>query len=164
MPYANKRNRQSYAKEWYQDKRRSDPEGYAKRLANTAAWKKRDQDQRSRGVGLSVERRLLSSAKARAKDKCLPCTITLSDILVPAMCPVLGIELKVSRTSPSTSSPSLDRIVPHLGYVPGNVIVVSNLANMIKNNATPDQVILVGQFYQKLSTEALTSHPLSQQG
>ena len=34
------------------------------------------------------------------------------------------------------SSPSLDRIIPELGYVPGNVQVISHQANTMKSNAT----------------------------
>ncbi len=54
----------------------------------------------------------------------------------------------------SSSSPSLDRIIPEKGYVKGNVIVVSNKANVIKNNATPEEIIAVGEFYKKLLEEA----------
>jgi hypothetical protein len=34
------------------------------------------------------------------------------------------------------SSPSLDRLVPALGYVIGNIHVISNRANTLKNNAS----------------------------
>jgi hypothetical protein len=34
----------------------------------------------------------------------------------------------------------VDRIVPELGYVKGNVIVVSCRANRIKSDATPDEL------------------------
>lgn len=44
-------------------------------------------------------------------------------------------------------SPTLDRLVPDLGYVPGNVLVVSELANSIKSDATPAQIRAVADFY-----------------
>ena len=51
------------------------------------------------------------------------------------------------------TSPSLDRIVPEKGYVKDNIIIVSLMANSIKNQATPDQIQKVATFYKKLYTE-----------
>ena len=48
------------------------------------------------------------------------------------------------------NSPSLDRLVPGLGYVPGNVIVVSSRANVIRNNASIDELRKVLQFYESI--------------
>lgn len=39
--------------------------------------------------------------------------------------------------------PSLDKIIPKLGYVKGNVWVVSNKANRIKSNATIEELELL---------------------
>jgi hypothetical protein len=38
-------------------------------------------------------------------------------------------------------SPSLDRIKPELGYVPGNIQVISARANVMKNDATPEELL-----------------------
>ena len=48
-------------------------------------------------------------------------------------------------------SPSLDRIIPKKGYVEGNVIIVSDLANRIKADATLDEIKKVVEFYRKFS-------------
>ncbi|UOF81207.1 restriction endonuclease pacI-beta-alpha-metal hnh motif 1.97A [Caudoviricetes sp.] len=37
---------------------------------------------------------------------------------------------------PNDNSPSVDRLVPHLGYVPGNVRVISWRANILRRDAT----------------------------
>lgn len=81
-------------------------------------------------------------AKQRAESKGTPFDIEVSDVIIPEFCPVLGLELNRSsgKGKPANESPSLDRIVPELGYVKGNVQVVSHLANVMKNNATPDQL------------------------
>ena len=50
-------------------------------------------------------------------------------------------------------SPSLDRIDNTKGYEKGNVIMVSLMANSIKNQATPDQIQKVATFYKKLYKE-----------
>jgi hypothetical protein len=68
-------------------------------------------------------------------------------------CPALGIEFKKGRGKPIDSSPSLDRILPELGYIKGNVQIISMLANQIMSNATPDQVIQVGEYFKKITEE-----------
>jgi hypothetical protein len=51
------------------------------------------------------------------------------------------------------NSPSLDRIDNTKGYEKGNVIMVSHMANSIKNQATPSQIKKVADFYMKLYAE-----------
>lgn len=44
------------------------------------------------------------------------------------------------------SSPSLDKIIPELGYVVGNIQVISKLANNMKTNASVDQLVLFSEW------------------
>jgi hypothetical protein len=44
------------------------------------------------------------------------------------------------------TSPTVDRLRPELGYIPGNVIVISHLANRIKSTASSMQVLQVAQW------------------
>lgn len=81
------------------------------------------------------EKALLIHAKARAKSKGIPFELTVSDIVIPDTCPVLGIPL-VSGGKGEPGLPSLDRILPERGYVPGNVAVISYRANMLKNQSS----------------------------
>jgi hypothetical protein len=85
---------------------------------------------------LSIPKRLVRFAKARAKRFGVPFSITENDIIVPDKCPVLNIPIDLKHRSRSDNSPSLDRIIPSEGYVPGNVAVISYRANRIKNNGT----------------------------
>lgn len=68
----------------------------------------------------------------------IPFTITLEEIVWPERCPVLDIPLSYAkgRGSARDDSPSIDRISSRLGYVPGNVAVISHRANTIKNSGT----------------------------
>lgn len=92
----------------------------------------------------NVPAHMLKAARKRAAEAGVPCTITVKDIFVPDACPILGLELKVASGGvPADNSPSLDRRVPDKGYVPGNVAVISYLANRIKNNATAPQLRLI---------------------
>lgn len=83
---------------------------------------------------------LIRNAKARAKAKGLNFNLEESDISIPDVCPILGIKLSKVRgnsiDSDKASSPSLDKIIDKLGYVKGNVQVISYRANTLKNNAT----------------------------
>lgn len=75
---------------------------------------------------------LVYKARERARRKNIPCTIGPEDFEIPDHCPVLGIELRQGKGKPEDNSPTLDRLIPELGYVPGNVFVVSNRANRMK--------------------------------
>lgn len=82
---------------------------------------------------------LLRQAKTRAKRAGLPFNLDLVDVVVPAACPVLGIPIDCGpkeRRWGSPNSPSLDRRDPALGYVKGNVTVMSWRANSLKKDAT----------------------------
>lgn len=85
---------------------------------------------------------LLRHAKTRAKKGGYACTIAETDIVIPTRCPLLGIELKRGSGIGGTiaGSPSLDKIKPELGYVPGNVWVVSHRANSIKRDASLEEL------------------------
>lgn len=93
------------------------------------------------------------SAKSRAKRNGIKFDLEFSDIVIPEFCPVLGIKLKQRDGKLADNSPSLDRIIPELGYVKGNVLVVSNKANRIKNNATVDELCRLAEFYFNLVKE-----------
>lgn len=84
---------------------------------------------------------MLQRAKARAVSSGIPFSITRSDISIPEFCPVLGIRLDWhDKRGGSPNSPSLDRIIPSLGYIPGNVQCISKRANCIKSDATADEI------------------------
>lgn len=93
---------------------------------------------------------LLNQAKNRAKRKGLPFSITAGDIIVPTHCPVLGLKLAFGDRASVDTAPSLDQIIPGVGYVPGNVVVVSFRANRIKNDASVDELRSVLRFYEQL--------------
>lgn len=99
------------------------------------------------------ERRMVVAARAVAKKKKLPFNLVYTDIAIPSHCPVLGIEL-INRKGPrSDYSPSLDRIIPALGYVKGNVMVISWRANRIKQDSTSDELRKIADFYQRLGRQ-----------
>ena len=90
-----------------------------------------------------AEAKLLTAARWRAKKKGVPFNLTIDDIQIPTHCPVLGIELRHGVGSICQTSPTLDRIIPELGYVVGNIAVISMRANAIKSDAGWQEVLKV---------------------
>lgn len=84
------------------------------------------------------------AAKRRAHDNGIPFAISKQDIIdifpSDGKCPMLGITLQFNNKQSQDDSPSLDRIVPELGYVPGNILLLSYRANRIKNDATLEEL------------------------
>jgi hypothetical protein len=94
---------------------------------------------------------LWAAAKQRARNLGLPFDIEVSDVVIPPRCPVLGVPLKrKSNRGGGDASPSLDRIVPERGYVKGNIAVISNKANRIKSNATPEELDRVSEWLRSV--------------
>ena len=101
---------------------------------------------------------MVQGARTRAKKHGLPCDILVEDLYVPTHCPALGIPLVVNVGRVGYDSPTLDKIVPSLGYVKGNVVVVSHLANRIKSNATNEQLRQVADYYSKAKRLSLLTN------
>ena len=87
---------------------------------------------------------MLSRARTRARALGVPCTITKDDVIIPEVCPVFGTKLVVGGER--KTSPSLDRIDNTRGYVPGNVQVISHLANVMKNSATAEELVVFARW------------------
>jgi hypothetical protein len=94
---------------------------------------------------------LLWKSKERALKEGFEHTITLDDIVIPELCPYLNVPLTNSLGEGQLlTNSSLDRIDNRKGYIPGNVQVISRLANTMKNSATMEQLILFSQNVLKL--------------
>ena len=95
---------------------------------------------------------LLNNARIRANKAGVPFSIKAEDIVIPLVCPVFGVALALPDGSPGPGhcSPSLDRVVPELGYVPGNIRVISYRANRIRNDATVEELAAVLTYARSL--------------
>jgi hypothetical protein len=82
-------------------------------------------------------------AKERAGRKNITFTIEAADIVIPERCPLLGIPLSMGKGRVHHGSPTIDRKIPSLGYVKGNVWVISHHANAVKNDATLEELELL---------------------
>ena len=92
-----------------------------------------------RGAFWGYCRRAVNGARMRSKAKGIPFDLDIYAIdclLVDQgwRCAITGIPLVAPNGSQEPYGPSLDRIVPKLGYVPGNVRIVCNIANTAMNS------------------------------
>lgn len=102
---------------------------------------------------------LFSLAKGRARRNGIEFSISRDDIVIPDTCPVLGIPIKFDPATPrSDQTPTLDRLDPSKGYVPGNVVVMSWRANRLKSDALPDEVARIAQFVASALSSGAQEH------
>lgn len=108
---------------------------------------------------VNASRRILNEARRSAKAKNIEFNLTLADIIIPEVCPVLGMSLSVGSGARTNSSISIDRIDPKKGYIKGNIIIVSWRANKLKSDASIDELRTIADFYSNLRqpTDAQTS-------
>jgi len=90
-------------------------------------------------------KKLIKLAKVRAREKGTGLSITPDDFRPVTHCPLLGIPLEFSKRGkgPCPNSPTIDRLDSSLGYVPGNVWVISHKANSIKRDSTLEELEMI---------------------
>ena len=91
---------------------------------------------------------MLGAAKVRAKKTGVPFALRPEDITIPTHCPILGIPLERGSISERNNSPSIDKIIPELGYVPSNIAIISYRANRIKNNGSAEEHRLIADWME----------------
>lgn len=111
--------------------------------------KSRDERRFSNPMKFRIET-MFYNAKKRSAKLCIPFSISLMDLVIPSHCPVLGIELKLdNKKRNSGNSPSIDKITPSLGYVPGNVRIISWRANALKSDGTAKEHRLIAAYIER---------------
>lgn len=98
----------------------------------------------------NLKQYLISAAKFRAKKRGIPFDLSPDDFNIPEKCPVLGHVFEPPKKN-AWWSPSLDKIIPSLGYVKGNVRVISMRANMIKGDASLEELEKVVEYVRRVT-------------
>jgi len=104
-----------------------------------------------------AESRILTKVKSRAKKKGIPFNLEHVDISIPDTCPVLGIPIYPTFDrcrGYKANLASLDRVVPEMGYVKGNVRVISYRANMLKSDSTIEEMELILEDLRKCQKQS----------
>jgi len=95
----------------------------------------------------------------RSNKKNIPCSVVWQDLVAihSVFCPIFGVELVYwNKSKKCGDSASIDRIVPELGYVPGNIVVISDRANSIKNNASAEELYRIADWLRPLEESCRT--------
>jgi len=122
-------------------------------------WKKKGNtslEQKKAKFNLSDEYFAICSLRfTRKRQNCkamgIPFELEFQDIFWPTHCPILGMQLDYYGESGFRleNSPSFDKINPKLGYVKGNVQIVSWRANRIKNDGTAEEHRRIAEYLDK---------------
>ena len=85
---------------------------------------------------------IIRNSKYCAKRRGIHFDLKYTDFELPEFCPILGIKIEYGAGSDGNAPnhASLDRIDNTKGYIPGNVMIVSRLANAMKNEASFEQL------------------------
>lgn len=119
---ANKEKSNAYSREWHHsNKEEAHAKEKARRLANP-------------------ELTLWRLARTRSQRQGTEFNIEVSDIVIPSICPALGIPIIYNpmKDVRPDSSPTLDRVDQTRGYLKGNVQVISMRANRLKADMDED--------------------------
>ena len=96
---------------------------------------------------------MLSNSKIRAGKKGIPHTINTNDIkkIWPKdnRCPILKKEFVMGYKKDKSYAPSLDRVEPKLGYVKGNIMIISDIANRMKQDTSLADLERFAHYYLK---------------
>lgn len=156
----------------YEAKLKDDPERYAVHLARRRAEfaarmvdpvKRVARNERDRESNAEAQKRAfrdrdrwpqraLVKLRCRCKKKGTPFNLTVEDLQIPDVCPALGTPFVLGSGNRwrGDANPSIDRLRPELGYVKGNVKIISWRANNLKNNCTQARELrLVAEYIVK---------------
>lgn len=92
---------------------------------------------------------LLEKFENKKKNSTREFTIKFSDIVIPKVCPYLGIPIDYYAPTKAENSPTFDRIDNTKGYVPGNVVICSWRANRLKNDGTAEEHERIAAFMKQ---------------
>lgn len=151
------------------EQRLANPERYERIKQKSREWYRNPSAKKWHQDWQRIQRRsdpvryMLVRSKSRAKLTGMEHNIDISDIVIPETCPVLGIPLQVGRGKPEHGSPSLDRINNDLGYIKGNVCVISHRANSIKSDTTLVELEAVTEYVRMSLFSTRPQYPESQQ-
>lgn len=89
--------------------------------------------------------------RQNAKNTGYEWNLEFKDLVWPKYCPILGLKLDYFTSVVSEQSPSFDRIDNNIGYVKGNVQIISWRANRIKNNGTAEEHRKIANYLDEIS-------------
>ena len=85
---------------------------------------------------------IIRNSKYCAKRRGIHFDLKYTDFELPEYCPILGMKLEYGSGNDGNAPnhATLDRINNSKGYIPGNVMIISRLANAMKNESSFEQL------------------------
>lgn len=110
----------------------------------------KEKERRNRDWKVDAAKLLYKNIKSRCKRIGREFAIELEDIIIPEKCPVFGFDLKREDKKTWMFAPSVDRIDSSKGYIKGNITVVSRRANILKRDATVEELEQLLNYHKTL--------------
>lgn len=158
MPYKNMEEQKKYLKEYRKKRRQEYSKEYNKKyyLINKEKIIKQTTENKKRIAKEDPVYSLFVRAKERAKKRNILFDIDKEYLksIYPKnnRCPILDIDFQLGFLNEIKKNkdyaPSLDRIIPSKGYVKGNLVIVSFIANRVKNNVSVETLEKIVNFYK----------------
>jgi t-SNARE complex subunit (syntaxin) len=126
------------------------PNSDTKNTCKKCSIKIRQTEKLNRDWKVDAARLLYKNIKSQCKRIGKEFSIELEDITIPEKCPVFGFDLKREDRQTWMCAPSVDRIDNSKGYIKGNVTVVSRRANILKKDATLEELEQLFNYYKTL--------------
>lgn len=147
MSYTDKAKKAAAQRKYNAKKKAEDPVAWSKLKVSRAMYYAKRNPEKVRALGKCYRARnaaavMVRQAQQRARRQGLACDLKVGDVVIPTHCPVLGM-LLARGPKHNATSPSLDRIKPELGYVKGNVRVISWRANCLKRDGALEEFIAI---------------------
>jgi hypothetical protein len=104
---------------------------------------------------------LYIGARSRAQARGIDFSIERSDLdMNQGICPCCSREMFPGKNKggPAADSPSVDRLDPRQGYVPGNVVVICWACNKLKGSATIEQLENMVAWLKRVLGESKVIH------
>ena len=133
--------------------------GYSKRIVKKTGYFEEKWQADLNRLARQIRR---GNYKSTSKKFNVPFNLTVEylESIKTDACPVFNTPFEWQRfgQGPQTGqSPTLDRIIPELGYVEGNVVWISALANRIKSNATEKELYAVADWLHHKRKEVMNA-------
>lgn len=132
-------------------------EAKARAKETTKAWWREhknylnDYNKKKRATPEGWVKQAIRTIRGRAKRKGMEFNIDRTDLKLPQICPVLGIPILLGvggSGMKAPNSPSVDRFDNTKGYIKGNVRVISNRANILKRDATLEEMRAIVRYME----------------
>lgn len=101
----------------------------------------------------AIRVKLYKRVKQTAAARKIQIDLQEDDVAIPEVCPILNIKLSYAIGVGGSDQASIDRIDSTKGYTADNIQTVSLRANILKRDATLEELVALGEWAKKILGE-----------